>query len=265
MITGGHEEDLVSFGDDVLTVPSLKDLQEELLSECIEEQIKNPFYTSTDFLEEFHEGYEEDLEDVIGDDVEVQKLNDIANEFYLKTLKLLDNKFDLGFDVDNVYSMSGDTLRNFCEGMYEFFIVNYRENIVEYLRRRILDMKDVIVEEIVANMKDKSDVTTEMYSKRIQDRTFALLLSNIRNAIIYIKDLDIDASEFIEFFDMERYGVAHVKYAISANLLNGEFVRRFLDEMIGSTQDISFDMIALEVQQAIHAEYIRLKKAKENK
>ena len=144
-----RDDELQQFGDDVMQIPAISEISYELLEECVKEQILNSFFSSINYLEEFRTTYEEELEDSGNDDDAVMEVKNQAHNFYIEVLNLIDKKFGLELDSVNVYeSMSGDTLRTFTEGLYEFFITNYEDNIITYITEVILDYRAAIVDEI---------------------------------------------------------------------------------------------------------------------
>ena len=247
-----RDDELQQFGDDVMQIPAISEISYELLEECVKEQILNSFFSSINYLEEFRTTYEEELEDSGNDDDAVMEVKNQAHNFYIEVLNLIDKKFGLELDSVNVYeSMSGDTLRTFTEGLYEFFITNYEDNIITYITEVILDYRAAIVDEISAE-KTGDDVTSISYRSKVSNSVFSVILANISTAIKYVRNIEIEPEDFINYFNNDCFSVAVVKYGIDSNLINGDFVKKFTDPMFGSTQDDTYDEISLQVQQNVY-------------
>lgn len=247
------EEKLEPFNEDVVRVSTLEDLDNELIDECISEQIANPFFTRSNFLEEFKENYDEEIEDANDDSDEISRLRHIANNFYYKVIYMIEEKFKLDIDHDIVESLSDDAVRNIAEGTYEFFVVNYVDNISEYLANKIIWYKD----DIVDALKDESMNNPIMNSifTRIKDKGYALILGNINRSVNIVKELDIGPEDFIANFNEEEFGTAIVRYAITNGIICGNFVKAFLEPTLGHCQDDIYDMVVLNVQQAVYRDY----------
>ena len=254
-----RDDELQQFGDDLVQIPAISEISYELLEECIQEQILNSFFSNTNYLEEFKMTYEEELKDAGSDDDTVREIENQVREFYINTLRLIDNKFGLEIDSVNVYeNMAGDTLRNFVEGLYEFFITNYEDNIIEYITGVILAYKTTIVDEI-SSEKNGEDVTSVSYKNKVKNSTFSVLLANISTAIKYVRTIEIEPEDFVNYFNSDCFSVAILRYGIENNLINGDFVKKFTDPMFGFTQDDTYDEISLQVQQNIYDFYIKKK------
>lgn len=251
-----NDDELLQFGDENLTVPDLEDLSDELLTLCIEEQIKDPFMSSSDYLEEFRLSVKDELESVEENDDATKEIKLMAKKFYDRVLKLIETRFELAFDENLVYGMTDDTLRNFAEGLYEFFILNYNNNLSRFICVQILENKDNIAKEILES-KENKDVSSIGYSSKVEDSVFATILANIHSAIKVIHSLDVSPKDFIECFDPELFSVAIVKYGIERGLINGDFVEKFLAPVFG-TKDTNNDFITVDVQQAIYRKYLAI-------
>jgi len=130
--------------------------------------------------------------------------------------------------------------------------VNYVDNLSFYLANRIIDNKD----DIASALKDNSgDIVVNALSAKINDNTYACILSNINRSIDMIKSMDTEPGDFIEVFNCDEFGVTLVKYAIKNGIICGDFVDSFLKPVLGHCQDDIYDIIVLNVQQAVYRDY----------
>lgn len=245
------------FGDEVIRMPMLKELSGELLVECIDEQIDDPTSTKINFLETFKESYDEDLEEATGDDDGIKELNDIANEFYYSVLGKLNKKYQLGLDEDVIFSSGGPDLQNITDGLYQFFLIDYQENITTYISKMIIAMKDALSENITKEKLSNNDAVTSAMGKKIKNGAYATILANINAAINLIKEIEMDPLDFVKLFDDEVFSVAVLKYGIKKGLINGDFVSAFIKPFYDRIQDDVYDEIMLNIQQYIFEEYKR--------
>jgi hypothetical protein len=251
------DENIEVFGDEVIKMPMLKEVSGELIVECIDEQIADPTSTKINFLETFKENYDDDLEDANGDDDAVKEINDIARDFYCNVLDKINNKYHLGLDTDVVYATSGESLQNLADGLYQFFLVDYQENITTYISKMIIIMKDALAESIQKDKESENDVVTDVMTKKIKNASYGIILANINAAINLVKDMEMDIADFVKLFDEEYFPVAILRYTIKNNLVNGDFVQAFLDPFFNRIQDDVYDEIMLTIQQKIFEEYKR--------
>ena len=248
------DDELQSFGDEALNVPCLKDLHDELLVECLDEQIKNPTSSKVFYLDEFSEAYESDMEEAKDDDDEKAELNKIHDKLYMTVLEKIDDAYGLDLDKDTVFSLPRETLRTFTEGIYEFFVVNYEENVITYFTSLIGKFQDAIADELM-KAKEGKDIVSNFYRDKIKDQTSAIIIANINSAIESMKSIEVEPIEFIELFDSERFSVAIVKSAIEKGLINGDFTKNFLEPIFRNSQDDMFDGIVVSVRQNIYNNY----------
>ena len=242
------------FGDEVIRMPMLKELSGELLVECIDEQIEDPTSTKINFLETFKESYDEDLEEAHDDDDGVKEINDIANDFYCNVIDKINKKYQLGLDEDTIYSYGGSQLQNFADGLYQFFLINYQDNITTYFSKMIIAMKDALSDSIQKE-KNSSDAVDSAMSRKIKSGAYATVLANINSAVKLIRSLEMDPMDFIKLFDEESFPVAVLKYGIKKGLINGNFVPTFVGPFYDRIQDDTYDEIMLNIQQSIYEEY----------
>ena len=242
------------FGDEVIRMPMLKELSGELLVECIDEQIEDPTSTKINFLETFKESYDEDLEEAHDDDDGVKEINDIANDFYCNVIDKINKKYQLGLDEDTIYSYGGSQLQNFADGLYQFFLIDYQDNITTYFSKMIIAMKDALSDSIQKE-KNSSDAVDSAMSRKIKSGAYATVLANINSAVKLIRSLEMDPMDFIKLFDEESFPVAVLKYGIKKGLINGNFVPTFVGPFYDRIQDDTYDEIMLNIQQAIYEEY----------
>lgn len=259
------DDDVMVFGDDVIRTPMLKDLSGELLVECIDEQLADPTYSQINFLEAFKESYNEDYDEAYGDDDGITEIKNIADDFYWQTILKISKKFDLGISEDAVGDIGGEDLQNLAEGLYEFFVINYTNNVTTYLTNMCISMKMALADTIKDNKAYPNDIVTDVMASRIHDAAYAVILANINSAVNMVKDIEMDTANFIDFFNEELFSVTVVKLAIKNQIITGDFVPAFLEPLYSRTQDGTYDTIVMQVQQNLYQEYQKEYKGKGDK
>ena len=138
----GDEEDNLDLNERQLLLLSLND---DLLIESIEEQIKNPsmvFFEKNNYVEIFEDRYKyiterfKDIPDLL------ENVNDCRGTFYGKVFRLISDYYELELDNDandnNVYIMT--------KVLYEFLVLNYTDNVKAFVLQYIYMNKKALVQ-----------------------------------------------------------------------------------------------------------------------
>jgi hypothetical protein len=236
--------------DDVIRLSPLEELSQDLLSESIKYQIQNPFSSKTNLLQEFIDEYDETAEWLDGNDEATYTNNNIAMNFYVSVIKMIDEKFKLDIDYTTIESLNVDGLRNLTEGLYTFFIIKYEKNVAKYLTGLILDFKDTIIDNLDKDGLDTDSVSYVSYKRKLTNPKDVYIFTEINNVIQQIRTIELSVDDFIEYFNEEKFEVAIVKYAVDNFIITGEFVKDFLEPVFGyDVQNDDFDRIISDVLQ----------------
>lgn len=236
--------------DDVIRLSPLEELSQDLLSESIKYQIQNPFSSKTNLLQEFIDEYDETAEWLDGNDEATYTNNNIAMNFYVSVIKMIDEKFKLDIDYTTIESLNVDGLRNLTEGLYTFFIIKYEKNVAKYLTGLILDFKDTIIDNLDKDGLDTDSVSYVSYKRKLTNPKDVYIFTEINNVIQQIRTIELSVDDFMEYFNEEKFEVAVVKYAVDNFIITGEFVKEFLEPVFGyDVQNDDFDRIISDVLQ----------------
>ena len=236
--------------DDVIRLSPLEELSQDLLSESIKYQIQNPFSSKTNLLQEFIDEYDETAEWLDGNDEATYTNNNIAMNFYVSVIKMIDEKFKLDIDYTTIESLNVDGLRNLTEGLYTFFIIKYEKNVAKYLTGLILDFKDTIIDNLDKDGLDTDSVSYVSYKRKLTNPKDVYIFTEINNVIQQIRTIELSVDDFIGYFNEEKFEVAIVKYAVDNFIITGEFVKDFLEPVFGyDVQNDDFDRIISDVLQ----------------
>ena len=129
---------------------------------------------------------------------------------------------------------------------YEFFVVNLRENITNFLKNYICINKSSLAELFTDEYKRK-DVTTTNMKRLTKNKDDVVILSNIISVIYHILDLDLDPEDFMEMSiePGEYSGEAVKEYVYSFKIANN-FVSRLFNEVKYTHNDV-IDEFASEI------------------
>lgn len=240
-------------GDDVIRISPLKELSHDLLNESIKLQIEDIFSSRTNFIVEFQDAMENDLNGYDFDEENTMEENDdIARDFYLSVLNQIDERFELELDMDTIQTLNLSTIRNIAEGIYEFFILKYKKNVTKYMIATLLENCDFIADDIKL---DHEDICVKSYRNKLKTENQAILLSHMGSAIRTIVELDTDPSDFIMYFNQDKFEVAIVKYCIDNGLITGMFVRTFLKVVFNDLKDNIYDEIISDIREKLFKKY----------
>ena len=249
--------------DDIVHTSALKELSNDLITEGLKSEVDNPYMSHVDFLEQFEEEYEFQMVDLDEADDIYQDNKDIARDFYLRVLFMLDDRFHLEIDEEQVGAISLEGLKNMTEGLYTFFILKYRKNISKYLIRLIIDNEDSLADALNQSAKEMlkqknydDTVTYSSWTRKVENVRYGSILASVNEVIATVKNIDVDPKDFIEFFNTEKFEVACVEYAIDHMIITGDFVPYFLDVVFGDeVQNDIYDDIVGEVQHTLFKRY----------
>jgi hypothetical protein len=247
------DDEQFSINDDIIRISPLTDISNELLEETIKTQIENPYNAVTNCLEEFRESYSDELDEYEGDEEMIPMIHSSAKEFYVAVIDLIDKKFDLGVDFELIGELDIDSISNIAEAIYEFFIIKYSHNISKCIVKLILNNFDSIISYLSANKNTNASIIS--YKKKLQSKESAMVLSNINTAIGCVKTLELEPSDFINLFNIDKFEVAVIAYAIENNIINGNFIGNFLAPIVDRIQDEIYDEVVRDVQSYLYHKF----------
>lgn len=171
----------------------LDSMHYSLLMENITEQISNPFLRKTvNFINIYEDRYKY-LKTMYEDEEFIKKLKNERIDCFEKLLTLIENQFKFKVLRDEI------DLSSTLKVIYDFFILNYTENIELFIIQYITKNKKSLILDLDSKKRNK-DVST-ITSKRIfKDPNDAILIANmsyIVNKIICTLDLDIEFLKYI--------------------------------------------------------------------
>jgi len=217
----------------------------DLLRESIYEQINNPLSTNVDYIDSITEKADE-FRDIYGDNEEIiEGIDNAMNDFFINILSKLSDRFNLDLDLTSIANRSD--IVDIGQALYEYFILRYTKNITKYISKYINTHKKEFTNYYAD--KNKKDVSTLVYKKQFKNPDDLTIISNLSSIINYIISLEMENEEFIELSaGKNNYNASVVKDLINEDILNGDFVRTYID-LCTDEYDYVIDDIFIKIRQ----------------
>lgn len=229
----------------------LGDLPIDIIKENIKSQIDDPLVFSTNHCDQVYETLDEAMEEIGHIDEYRYELQEMRDEFNTFLVIELDERFGLGVDRDN---LQGFEIEMIGKNAYEFFVVNLKENITNFLLNYITMNKSELAGFFTDEYKRK-DVTTSNMKKLTKNKDDVIVLSNIISIIYHILDLELDPEDFMELaVEPGEYCGEVVKEYVRDFKIANNFVYKLFNEIKYSHNDIIDEFaseICLELQNNI--------------
>lgn len=225
----------------------LGDLPLGIIKENISTQVNDPLSYESDYCSEVFETFDEAIEEFGHIDEYKKELEEMKDKFNLFVLNEIDRKFGLGIDYDGISEYEVEEL---AKNAYQFFIVEFREKINEFILNYIISNKMSLSDMYDEDYRRK-DVTTLNMKKKTKNRSEVIILSNLPNIISYILDTEHQPEEFIELSsEAEEMVAEYIKNAVTSFTISGNFVGSVLNEIKFAHND-TIDEIASSVRMEL--------------
>lgn len=227
-----HIEDLTVEEISTSTADSLlESLSLPTMESSIREQIDGEINTSRNFLETVLEKFRA-IDEHAEDDVRRGIRNEMVEWAYQLILTIV-HHYNIGYDGSDEDSMSAlDTL----EVLYQFFVLDKRQNTIEFFNSYI-DVHKKMITESMGIVGRGVDVTAIANRKKGYSKHDVAILSNMDEVIRFIANADISTSEFLNLIDTGDYATASVKSRFEEGTLIGEIFSEYISSEIGTYAD----------------------------
>jgi hypothetical protein len=221
----------------------LGDLPIDIIKENIKSQINDPLTFMTNHCDQVYETLDEAMDEIGHIDeyrYELQELRDDFNSFLVLELN---EGFGLGIDVDNLQTYE---IEDVGKQSYDFFVVNLRENITNFLKNYICLNKSELAS-IFNDEYKRKDVTTNNMKKLTKNKDDVIILSNIISILYHVLDLDLDPEDFMELaVEPGEYSGEYIKECVRNFKIANNFVGRLFNEIKYTHNDV-IDEFASEI------------------
>lgn len=188
-----YEDEYEVISDDEVEA-LLASMQPELLFEHIREQIKETFNSSpVNYLKSYNEQFKY-LKDKFEDNTEI--LNDLKRtrrDSFEEVMAMIQKKFNFSIEEDTKIKT-----KYAARALYEFFVLDYAENIKKFIVKYIVKNKKALTQEIKANKSKTKDVTS-ICNKAYFGQNEALILTELNYIIFKILPSHGFEEEFLEY------------------------------------------------------------------
>ena len=203
-------EDINEIYEDAESSTAIDDIDIEFIIESIREQVSELMESSSkrNYLKVFENRIENS--DLTEDDRETMK-----ETMYSEIIDIIAEKFNI-----EIFKSSSSN-RSLAKNLYKFFVINYNDNVEQFLEIYIIENKKDIVEELERR---------EINSKRIEginSKKIAMILNNISFVIDIIANANISFEEFLEYISRHPESKSSTEELLD-----------YLDDVIDETDDL---------------------------
>jgi hypothetical protein len=174
-----------------LTSDIIDELEPDFIEESIKAQLKNPFSSSinTNYYQIFNDKYKEYVRSSDHND----EIEEIRDTLVINIINKIKSRFKLEVCVDdqNEYKI--------VKHMYNFFVYEIRQNMVDFFVAYILKEKKSIINNIDRSKNNVSSMTSKSYFTKKED---GLILANIYDVYSYICQLDMPLDNVISYIQL---------------------------------------------------------------
>lgn len=221
----------------------LGDLPIDIIKENIKSQISDPLTFMTNHCDQVYETLDEAMNEIGHIDEYREELQELRDDFSSFLVTELDTGLCLGIDINNLQTYE---IEEVGKNAYEFFVVNLRENITNFLKNYICTNKTNLAD-LFSDEYKRKDVTTSNMRKLTKNKEDVVILSNIISVLYYILDLDIDPEDFMEMsVEPGEYVGENVKTYVREFKIANNFVSYIFNEIKYNHND-SIDEFASEI------------------
>ncbi|WP_304576736.1 hypothetical protein [Romboutsia ilealis] len=222
----------------------LSDLPIDLMKENIRYQVENPLGVGSDYSTIIMDKCNTIIKEYAQVEDVVNEIEQTLDEFYRFIINLLDEKFNLDIDYEN---MSTKEIIQIGHVLYKFFILRYRKNVSKFIYKFIVKNKKKLAANYTNDDKRK-DVVTVVLKKKTKNKDEIRILSNLPLVIKEILSLSHDPEEFMDMCcGNDLYEAEVVKELISDFVISGNFTDRYLSLILDQYNDV-LDEIQIEVK-----------------
>jgi hypothetical protein len=221
----------------------LGDLPIDIIKENIKSQIDDPLIFTTNHCDQVYETLDEAMDEIGHIDEHRNELIELRDDFNSFLITELDSRFMLGVDLDNLQSYE---IEDIGKHSYEFFVVNLKENMTNFLMNYICLNKSYLASLFTDEYKRK-DVTTSNMKKLTKNKDDVVILANIISVIYHILDLEVDPDDFMELaVEPGEYSGEMVKEYVRSFKIANNFVYSLFNEIKYTHNDV-IDEFASEI------------------
>lgn len=251
------QEDYENDTDELMEISSVKDLRYELINENIKSQVEDTYDISkVNFVDEYFNMFDEQMESNGENPERRSAIIAEAILFCTEVIELIDDKFDLGVNFDELEDKGFEDVKNLTYALYDFFVINYRKNIKKFFVKYILSHLDDIYDAF-SDTKNRNDVYINSLKEKLSDERAVVILGNLKSVISYISSFEISGKELLKQFNPEKFDIYIIKEALNNLDIDDSFVTEFLYPVNGDYEDDQFTDIFLAIQSSLYKKFLK--------
>lgn len=239
-----YDQDNYDLSSNIETEDLLAELPFDLIKESIFEQIQDPMSTNRNYVDVIVEKCEMYKEEYSEDEAVIAEIDNHLNEFFISIMQAIDDKFNLGLNMEEISAYSNVSEIGHC--IYKYFIISYMKNITKFITKFIFKNKKSISNHY--EDKVKKDVSTLAFKKQFKNPEDLCIITNLPSIMKYIIELDIDSLEFIDLSTgIDNYEASVIRELIENGNLVGDFYGSYMKLCVDS-HDYIIDEIQTDIR-----------------
>ena len=193
------------------------------------EQIMNEDedYTSPkiDHFTELYQSFSEIFEDDTIPQDDLSTVTDQFTQICCHIINYINEKFDTDIEVESIMDASHN-LPGITKAMYQFFIVQFYENILSILKNYISENTSSLYENF-SELNQKKDVMTGYFKKELSEE-MSIIASNIYDVTDFIFT-KLDGSTALTYCDKDNLAAAVIKKLLDEGNVSDDFLTAIAD------------------------------------
>ena len=177
-------EDLNDIYEDAENALTTDELDIDYIIESIQNQVSSEELMSSSVKKNYLKAFENNIE---LSDLTDEERSDVRETMYSKIIDIISDRF-------NIYIQKSDvTNKSLAKNLYKFFILNYTDNVEQFLEMYIIENKKDISDEL-----ERKDINSKRI-EGIQSKKISIIINNISFVIEIINSSNISFREFLEY------------------------------------------------------------------
>lgn len=208
---------------------TIDDIPVDIMMDNIRDQINIP-QQQTDYLTPVVDMLQMAL-NAAEKEEDLDRCNQIKDYMYqisIDIITIVCDKYDITIEYEEI---DGDTVTELAMALYEFFILDFIDNVARFFFRYIKNNKSSLSSELLVD-NDKKDSSTVTNKKKIKDNELLAINNNLPTVINSIIEMDTDETDFIELAgESGSYTVELLSQLVGKGLMFGNFADAMLDRL----------------------------------
>lgn len=234
-------------------------LSTDILKDNIREQIQElnvNIGKPINYLKMFNEKYNMLKNQYIENGGMLQKLEENKIEIYQEVVISLEEKFDFYLDLQ-VGEMINENYFSMVNNMYSFFIINYKEKVIDFFINYIINNKKELTE-MFRKKVNKKDLTVSSLRKILDEYDDVIIVSNIEEIVNILMEQMDDGNFILEtIINGKKY--EYLNYTVNNLFFEGErpmttvnanFTENFFDPI--QDEDVLFSINSIVSNKLIN-------------